>query len=209
MLVLEKEPKTSIDYENDYALEHDGKTMNNLFGKGLSTAHPVYYWLQRAIIDCEKGDTGMRKSIVCLLGVTIFLAAEWSLVYASETGQIMGTIRTSENKALADVTITVTSTNLMGERTAVTNKRGRFTIPALPIGMYLLQFEHEKMKTIKRPDVKVLPYATVKIKLTMMAGSPEDIEILSGPSDLIDVQSSGPRKTMESDFTRRLPGSDI
>jgi Ca-activated chloride channel homolog len=151
----------------------------------------------------------MRKSIVCLLGVTMFLVAEWSFVCASETGQIMGTIKTADGKRLADVTITLTSPNLMGERTAVTNKRGRFTIPALPIGMYLLQFKHGDMKTIKRPDVKVLPYATIKIKLTMTEGSPEEIETLSGPSDLIDVQSSGPRKTMESDFLRRLPGSDI
>lgn len=65
------------------------------------------------------------------------------------------------------------------------------------------------MKTIKRPDVKILPYATVKVKLTMKEGSPDDVEILSGPSDLIDVQSSGQRRTMESDFLQRLPGSKI
>ncbi|MGB3975136.1 MAG: carboxypeptidase-like regulatory domain-containing protein [bacterium] len=151
----------------------------------------------------------MRKSFILVLIIALFLLGEYRMAYATETGKIIGTIKDANKKGLPEVTVTVTSPNLMGERTVVTNKKGRFTIPELPIGIYLLQFKHKDMKTIKRPDVKILPYATVKVKLTMKEGSPDDVEILSGPSDLIDVQSSGQRRTMESDFLQRLPGSKI
>lgn len=151
----------------------------------------------------------MRKSFILVLMMMLFLLGGYSVVEATETGKIIGIIKDANKKALPNVTVTVTSPNLMGERTMVTNKKGRFTMPELPIGIYLLQFEHEDKKTIKRPDVKILPYATVKVKLTMTEGSPEDVEVLSGPSDLIDVQSSGHRQTMESDFLQRLPGAGI
>lgn len=64
----------------------------------------------------------MRKSFILVLIIALFLLGEYRMAYATETGKIIGTIKDANKKGLPEVTVTVTSPNLMGERTVVTNK---------------------------------------------------------------------------------------
>jgi len=55
------------------------------------------------------------------------------------TGRLEGRVLTPAGTPLSLVAITVTSPSLQGQRTATTGQRGRFFIPALPVGIYRVQ----------------------------------------------------------------------
>ncbi len=152
----------------------------------------------------------MYKHAISILTVAVILFGNVVMVNASaEHGQINGFIRTEDGDRLADVTVTATSPNMMGEREAVSNRRGRFRFRALPIGNYVLKFEHEGMKTLVRTQITIRPYSTVTVRLNMIEGSPDEIEVIEGPSDLIQVSTTSSRETRDGDFSNRLPGSTL
>ncbi len=149
----------------------------------------------------------MNRQIIQISVIVLFIFTFVYLVDASPNhGRITGLVRSEDDTPLSDVTITVTSPNLMGERNVVTDQRGRFRFPVLPVGEYTLKFERSEMKTLVRSEVNLRPYSTVTIRLNMVEGSPDDVMHVSGPSDLIDVTSSTDKQSIDGDFIRRLPG---
>lgn len=68
-----------------------------------------------------------------------FVVAQ-SIPTATVTGKV-----TSDQSPLPGVTVTVTSPNLQGARTAVTSAAGDYLVPFLPPGEYTVAFELEGM----------------------------------------------------------------
>lgn len=73
------------------------------------------------------------------LSVALVLAMAASLSAQEVTGRLEGRALTPDGTPLSLVAITVTSPSLQGQRTATTGQRGRFFIPALPVGTYRVQ----------------------------------------------------------------------
>ena len=59
---------------------------------------------------------------------------------ASSTGSISGEIKDAQGGVLPGVTVTVSSPNLQGSRTEVTDGDGKYTIPAIPPGTYRAEY---------------------------------------------------------------------
>ena len=78
------------------------------------------------------------RSILAALAVTLVatLAPALAAGQAGATAQIAGTVKDSSGGVLpgVDVTVTQTDTGLM--RSAVTDDRGGYTLPNLPVGPY-------------------------------------------------------------------------
>jgi hypothetical protein len=164
--------------------------------------------LQGEFLERERKPMGKNLFILAVAAMLVFVSAG-TVDASAEHGRINGFVRTESGKRLSDVRVTVTSPNMMGEREDVSNRRGRFRFRALPIGNYVLKFEHEDMKTMVRTQIAVRPYSTVTVRLNMVEGSPDEIEIVDGPSDLIDVSTTSSRETRDGDFSNRLPGSTL
>ena len=73
------------------------------------------------------------------LSVALVLAMAASLSAQEVTGRLEGRVLTPDGTPLSLVAITVTSPGLQGQRIATTDQRGRFLIPALPVGSYQVQ----------------------------------------------------------------------
>jgi hypothetical protein len=56
---------------------------------------------------------------------------------------------------LPGVTITISSTSMMGTRTAVTNEDGQYRFPAVPPGDYNLTYELTGFGLVRREAVRV------------------------------------------------------
>lgn len=65
------------------------------------------------------------------------------------TGTISGRVVSADGLALPGVTVSVTSPNLQGVRTAVTSANGDYLLPLLPPGDYTIAFEIGNFQTVK------------------------------------------------------------
>ena len=78
------------------------------------------------------------KSLAYLLAL-LLVVAPLAFSQSKATGAIVGTTLDEENTPLPGVTVTISSPNLMGTRTAVTGADGSFRFPALPPVIIRLQ----------------------------------------------------------------------
>ena len=60
-----------------------------------------------------------------------------------QTGTLTGTVKSADGVAIADAAVVVTSPALQGERTAVTDVNGVYSLPSLPPGTYTIRFAKE------------------------------------------------------------------
>ncbi len=83
------------------------------------------------------------------LTAVLFLFAFSILAQSMPTATLSGKV-TVDDAALPGVTVTVTSPNLQGARTAVTSAAGDYILPFLPPGQYTVAFELAGMQPVRR-----------------------------------------------------------
>lgn len=64
-----------------------------------------------------------------------------------QTGTLTGTVKSIDGVSIADAAVVVTSPALQGERTAVTDVNGVYSLPSLPPGMYTIRFAKEGLSS--------------------------------------------------------------
>lgn len=89
--------------------------------------------------------------------ISLLLLCVWAVNVFPQvtTGTLSGTV-TSQGNAVAGVTVTVSSPDLQGTRTAVTGEAGGYRFPALPPGNYTATFELEGMQRVTKNVTVVL-----------------------------------------------------
>jgi Cna protein B-type domain. len=84
----------------------------------------------------------------------VTMAALATPLFAQTTGRIVGTIEDAQGAVLPGVTVTVTSPQLQGASTTVTDANGQFRFPSLPPGAYHVKAELAGFKSMDN-DVRV------------------------------------------------------
>jgi outer membrane receptor for ferrienterochelin and colicin len=97
------------------------------------------------------------------------------------TGQLTGTV-TTDKAPLPGATITISSPNLQGVRTAVSDSNGNYNFAALPPGPYTVKVELAGMQPINR---------TVNVTLSGTARVDADLKV-AAVSEAITVTASAP-----------------
>src|SRR3954451_15399230 len=94
----------------------------------------------------------MKKfSRFTLLSLAIALLLFPSFGFAqtsSTTGAIEGTVTDTSGGVLPGVTVSVTSPQLQGTRTATTDTKGTYVLPLLPPGTYKAEFSLSGLKSV-------------------------------------------------------------
>ena len=78
-------------------------------------------------------------------------------------GTLTGVITDPQGQVLPGVTVTATSTALIGTRTTVTEVDGRYRFPALPSGFYKLKFDLAGFSTLERDNIQVVLGQTISV----------------------------------------------
>jgi len=126
-------------------------------------------------------------------------------VLAQTTGRLVGTVVDAQGGVLPGVTVTVTSPQLQGANTAVTDSSGQFRFPSLPPGTYTVKADLSGFKTVEQPDVKVSIDQTITLPLKMqVAGVAETVNVL-GASPVVDTTSAAGGITAGQDVFNNLP----
>src|SRR5262249_29928538 len=118
-------------------------------------------------------------------------------------GTISGRIVDAQGLPLPGVAVTVSGAQ--GARTAVSDGEGRFTVPFLTPGTYLVHAELQGFSSINQPDIEVRLGATVQMPLVMRVGAiQERIQVDAAPPT-IDTSSTTIGASLDSKTLSRLP----
>jgi hypothetical protein len=143
-----------------------------------------------------------------IAGLVIGLAsAGWA---QRQYGMIHGRVLNSTQKPMADVSVLLYGTSLMGSKTYITEKSGEYHFIGLLPGVYMLRLEMPGFKTQVRKDIivelgKTFDWTT---RLEAAAGgemAAEEEVTVSLPSPMIDLRSPAMRTVYDTLLLSTLP----
>lgn len=126
----------------------------------------------------------MRK-LTLFLAVAMLVLASAAGMAQTTTGTIRGRVVDAQGLALPGVTVNVTSPNLQGVRTVVTEANGDYIVAQLPPGTYTIAFELAGFETLTK-TASVAPTQMVPVDVTMgVAGLKETVEVVGTTADVL------------------------
>jgi hypothetical protein len=148
----------------------------------------------------------MKNKSLAFLTLLLLVFSPSLFAQSRETGAIVGTILDEQNTPLPGVSITLTSPNLMGERTFVSEADGSFRFPALRPGTYALKAELAGFQTVIREDIRLTTTTRLTVDITMpMATISEQVTVI-GESPTVDVKTSETASvTLTNELLRAIP----
>lgn len=147
----------------------------------------------------------IRKAV---LGILLLLIAP--LAFAQTTANLTGTV-TADGTAIPGVTVTISSPNLQGTRTTITDANGNYNFAALPPGDYSVRFDMEGMQTVTRSTrVSLAQTARVDAALSVAKVS-ESLTVTAAATPVIEtteIQTNLPQNLVEKlPLSRTLLGT--
>ncbi|HYM24332.1 MAG TPA: TonB-dependent receptor [Vicinamibacterales bacterium] len=122
--------------------------------------------------------------------VVLALAASPTLAQSTAAnGTIEGTITDTSGGVLPGVTVTVVNTETGADRTVVTNEKGIYRAPLLPLGTYKVSAELQGFKKFEQTDIKLLVGQTQTVNATLAVGTVSET-ITVNSSDLPALETS-------------------
>jgi hypothetical protein len=147
----------------------------------------------------------LKRSTSAFLLLAAALLFVPSGALAQTTGRIMGQVLDAQGAALPGATVTVTSPNLQGAQTQVTDSEGNYRFLSLPPGRYTVKVELASFKTVEQNNVEVGLDRTVTLPVTLqLAGVSESVTV-TGLSPTIDTTSTVTGINAGADLFERIP----
>src|SRR5687767_10955759 len=147
----------------------------------------------------------MQKFLVrttTLLAILTLLLPVTVLAQTSRTsGGIQGTVTDTQGNALPGVTVTVTSPNLQGSRTEVTDADGKYAIPAIPSGTYKAEYTLSGVKNQVRDGIVVHAGQAPAINVTMEIGVSETVTVTASQV-VVDPTQTQTQHVMDEDHLK-------
>jgi outer membrane receptor protein involved in Fe transport len=106
--------------------------------------------------------------------------------FAATTGTLSGVVTDGTGAALPGVTVTVTSPQLQGSRSAVTNETGGYTLSLLPPGTYRAEFVLGGFDTIVRENVRVSLDTTTDLDVPLALGAVSEAITVTAEAVVVD-----------------------
>jgi hypothetical protein len=149
---------------------------------------------------------------LCGLAVTVLVAASFTagaalLSAQAVTGEVSGRVRSTDGAPLADVVVTVTGVNRRDEHGILTDSRGAFRFPALPVGEYSVRLNRIGHQTVVYTGVRVHLRRTSwlgEITLPVAAVSMEPLTVEVGGTP-VDPTRAAVGMTLSASEFRQLP----
>jgi hypothetical protein len=140
--------------------------------------------------------------------MTALLLGLVSLAFSQskETGSIQGIVLDQEKVPLPGVTVTLSSPNLMGTRTAVTDASGLYRFPALPPGTYQVKAQLQGFKTHIQENIRIQTTMRLSIDIIMTQSSVEEEVTVVAQAPTVDTKSTETASiTLSSEILRNIP----
>ena len=126
---------------------------------------------------------------------------------ASTTGSINGRVSDSSGGVLPGVTVTVTSSSMMGVQSSVTDSGGNYRFPALPPGTYTVTFELPGFNTLKRENIQISMGFTAAVNVELAVASLTETVTVTGDSPVIDTASTRVQQNFKLEALQEIPNA--
>ena len=146
-----------------------------------------------------------RSASALLLLAAALLLIPAAGAFAQTTGRIVGQVLDAQGAALPGATVTISSPNLQGTQTQVTDSQGNFRFPSVPPGRYRVKVDMPSFKTLEQKDVEVGLDRTVTLPLTMQLSGVTESVTVTGLSPTIDTTSTVTGVNAGEDLFNRIP----
>src|SRR5687768_13400088 len=142
------------------------------------------------------------------LGMVLGLAAalaQPSAAQGVQTGQLVGTVKTSDGQKLPGATVTIASPALQGTRDQVTDENGDYSFKGLPNGAYTVTVSMSGLSTVEQKSVVPLGgIARVDASLNV-ASLEETVVVTAESSSALTTPQVG--ANFDDDTVQTLPTS--
>src|SRR3954470_19395169 len=153
------------------------------------------------VVTAFKGAQPMRARDLFII---VMVALFGSTLYAQETtGKLQG--RVADAQGLAVPGVTVTAAGPQGNKTATTDADGRFTIPFLTPGVYIVRAQLQGFKAFERSGVTVGLGQTVDVPVKMEVGAVAETVNITAAPQIIDTTSTTAGAVISSDLLENVP----
>src|SRR5215831_15498715 len=150
------------------------------------------------------GEAVCRALVAASVAAIVALATP-AFAQTTTTGQVVGTIVDAQGGVLPGVTVSATSPQLQGTRTAVSDSTGTFRFPTLPPGVYAIKAELAGFKPLSQENITVSLDRSVSLNLKMqVAGVTAEVTVL-GSSPVVDTTSAAGGVTIDEKMMTLLP----
>jgi hypothetical protein len=141
-----------------------------------------------------------------------FLLALLVAVVPTATAQnvnsrLTGTAKDAQGAVLPGVTVTATSSALIGSQTATTGANGTYQFPSLPPGTYVLTFELSGFQTYKRDNIVLALSQTLTVDSAMQLASLQESVTVTASSPVVDTHSTAVGSTLDTAKLVGVPSS--
>lgn len=138
--------------------------------------------------------------------LSLILVSGISFAQLKEMGTIQGKVSDEQGIALPGASVTASSPNLMGTRSAITNESGQYRIPALPVGTYTIEVNLEGFTSAKRINIQLNVGMTVTVDVALSTAALAEEVTVIGEAPLIDITDTSMAKTIiTKDFFENIP----
>jgi outer membrane receptor protein involved in Fe transport len=146
----------------------------------------------------------MRLIVAALLTVAMALCA---FAQSSTTGSIEGSVADTNGAPVPNVTVTVSSSNLIRPQTAQTNGEGRYQILNLPPGRYTVKVAATSgFADFSRSDVEVNLSKTSSADITLQpAGATAEVNVTATSGAGVDVTNNTSGTNVSADQFSNFP----
>ncbi len=152
----------------------------------------------------------MRTRSAALMIALIVAIAPAAVSQSRETGAIVGTAYDEQGAPLPGVTVTLSSSSLMGAREFVTDREGNYRFPALPPGTYSIKAELQGFQTVVRENIRLTTTVRLTVDITLkQAAVAKEITVI-GQAPTVDLRSTETASvTLSDEILRNIPYSQF
>ena len=147
-----------------------------------------------------------RRALLLYLATSAILLGSLAPAWGQETGgAISGTVLDPQKAALPGVTVTLRNESTNAELTTVTNERGAFVHPFVPIGRYTLTAALQGFATLKRGQIEVRVGDRLTIDLMLQVGSLTEEVTVAGGAPLLETTNAMRGQVIAREQVQDLP----
>jgi hypothetical protein len=147
------------------------------------------------------------KRIVAFVVALSALAAPTLAQVSATTGSINGKVSDATGGVLPGVTVTISSPNMQGTRTDVTDQQGDYRFPAVPPGEYRITYELTGFGTVLRENVRVGLGFTATVNTEMRVATLQETVTVTGESPVVDVSNTTTATNFGQERLASLPNA--
>ena len=150
----------------------------------------------------------MRRSLPLALYLLLLSASlTFAQAVTSGTGAINGKVTDASDAVMPGVTVTITSPQQMGARTAVTDSDGTYRFTAVTPGDYVVMFELPGFSIVRNEGIRVSLGFTATVNAALTVASLQESVTVTGQSPVVDTSATAIGTTFSAQQLSALPTS--